>query len=91
MDLAPADGRASVLEAGSCVTELRSLSAAVVSQWRRAGPALADVRRQELRRLTDQEALAAAVTLLDLERHLPPRTDGSGLVEQQRIFARARG
>jgi len=72
------------------MTEPRDVPAAVVEQWRRAEPALAEVRRQELRRLTDQEALAAAEALLDLERHLPPRREGSGLVEQQRIFARGR-
>jgi hypothetical protein len=48
------------------------------------------VRREELRRLTDAEALAAAEDLLDLLRFLPPRQGGSGLVEQQRLFARAR-
>jgi hypothetical protein len=65
-------------------------TAAVVTQWRRAGPALAQVRRDELRRLTDAEALAAAEELLDLVRLLPPLTGASGLVEQQRLFARAR-
>jgi hypothetical protein len=29
------------------------VTAAVVAQWRRAGPALAQVHRDELRRLTD--------------------------------------
>lgn len=62
----------------------------VVAQWRRAGPALAQVRRDELRRLTDAEALAAAEDLLDLLRLLPPAAGVSGLVEQQRLFARAR-
>jgi hypothetical protein len=65
-------------------------AAAVVAQWRRAGPALAQVRRDELRGLTDAEALAAAEELLDLIRLIPPPTGGSGLVEQQRLFARAR-
>lgn len=65
-------------------------AAAVVAQWQRAAPALAGVRRDELRRLTDAEALAAAEELLDLVRLLPPPTGTSGLVEQQRLFARAR-
>lgn len=47
------------------------------------------VRREELRRLTDADALAAAEELLDLVRLLPPPAGESGLVEQQRIFARA--
>jgi hypothetical protein len=63
---------------------------AVVAQWRQAGPALAQVHRDELRQLTDAEALAAAEELLDLMWLLPPSTGESGLVEQQRLFARAR-
>lgn len=65
------------------------MTAAVVAQWRRAGPSLEKVRREELRRLTDADALAAAEELLDLVRLLPPPPEESGLVEQQRIFARA--
>lgn len=67
----------------------RNASAAVVEQWRLAGPALAEVHRRELRRLSDQEALAAAEALLDLVRYLPAPQGLSGLVEQQRLFARA--
>lgn len=77
-------GRLGVVSTGG------DLTAAVVAQWRRAGPALAQVRRDELRRLTDAEALAAAEELLDLMWLLPPSTDASGLVEQQRLFAHAR-
>jgi hypothetical protein len=44
----------------------------------------------ELRRLTDAEALVAAEELLELVWLLPPPTGLSGLVEQQRLFARAR-
>jgi hypothetical protein len=65
-------------------------TAAVVAQWRRVGSALAQIRRDELRRLTDEEALAAVDELLDLLRLLPPPSGTSGLVEQQRLFARAR-
>ncbi len=36
------------------------------------------------------EALTAAEDLLDLLRFLPPRQGESGLIEQQRLFARAR-
>jgi hypothetical protein len=60
-----------------------------VARWRQAGAALARVRRDELRRLTDAEALVAADELLDLIRLLPPPTEPSGLIEQQRLFARA--
>lgn len=62
---------------------------AVVAQWRAAGPALAEVRRRELREMTDEQALQAVLALLDLLHYLPPKTGGSGLVEQQRLFALA--
>ncbi|MGH3755059.1 MAG: hypothetical protein ACRDRP_20660 [Pseudonocardiaceae bacterium] len=62
---------------------------AVVAQWRAAGPALAAVRRRELRALSEAEALGAVLALLDLAADLPPKSGGSGLVEQQRYFARA--
>jgi hypothetical protein len=71
-------------------TSAASAQAAAVAQRLRAGQALAQVRREELRGLTDAEALAAAEELLDLLRFLPPRQGKSGLVEQQRIFSRAR-
>jgi hypothetical protein len=64
------------------------MTTAVVALWRKAGPAL--VHRDELRQLTDAEALAAAEELLDLMWLLPPPPGESGLVEQQRLFARAR-
>jgi hypothetical protein len=63
--------------------------AAVVVQWCGARDALAEVRRRELRQLSDADGLAAAEQLLDLVRHLPPKHSRSGLVEQQRLFARA--
>jgi hypothetical protein len=61
-----------------------------VAQWQRTGPVLERLHRDELRRLTDAEALAAAEELLDLVRLFPSKAGGSGLVEQQRLFARAR-
>lgn len=60
----------------------------IVEQWRSAAPVLAAQRCHELRRLTEEEALAAAITLLELLPLLPPRERGSGLVEQQRLFSR---
>jgi hypothetical protein len=61
----------------------------VVAQWRDAGLALAEVRRRELREMSDEQALAAALALLDLLPCVPPKVGGSGLVEQQRLFALA--
>lgn len=55
--------------------------------WVDAGTALERVRQRELRELTPTQALAAARDLLDLTAILPPKTGGSGLVEQQRYFA----
>ncbi len=57
--------------------------------WRIAGPLLEDVRRRELRELSDAEALQAVLDLLDLVTVAPPKSGGSGLVDQQRYFARA--
>lgn len=66
------------------------LTAAVAQ--RLAGYAEADaVRRAELRALTDEEGAAVADELLQLLASLPEEPDrGSGLVEQQRIFAQLR-
>jgi hypothetical protein len=61
---------------------------AAVARWQQAGPALARVRREELRRLTDADAIAAVEDLLDLLHYLPAKDEMSGLVEQQRLFAR---
>lgn len=64
----------------------------VVAQWKAATPALAEQRRAEVAALSDEDALAATLDLLDaldLLPPLPPRRS-SGLVEQQRLFARGR-
>ncbi|MBI3068158.1 MAG: hypothetical protein HY323_15610 [Betaproteobacteria bacterium] len=68
-------------------TELRRWA----ETWERAGRELALIRRRELERLTDEQAKAAALDLLDipLPEGLPARR-GSGLVEQQRRFSRLR-
>lgn len=62
-----------------------------VDQWRRAGAELAIARREELRRLTDSEALALSESLLELAPYAwRADRNAAGLVEQQRIFARSR-
>jgi hypothetical protein len=64
-----------------------------MKQWRAAAVALREVKREELRAMTDEDAVAA-FNALDLPPHDFPRAadrmDGSGLVEQQRIFQKAR-
>ncbi|MGH3831908.1 MAG: hypothetical protein ACRDRS_15920 [Pseudonocardiaceae bacterium] len=67
----------------------RDIERKLVNRWREAGPALSDVRRRDLRTITEAQALEAVLALLDLVPHLPPKSGGSGLVEQQKIFARA--
>jgi len=64
-----------------------------VEQWRRAGPALADVRARDLETLSDGAALAAAEDLLTTAHagDLPEwRRTWSGLVEWQRAVHRSR-
>jgi hypothetical protein len=64
-----------------------------MKQWRNAAIALRQVKREELRAMTDEDAVRA-FNSLDLPPHdfprAPDRMDGSGLVEQQRIFQKAR-
>ncbi len=64
-----------------------------MQQWRNAAIALRNVKRRELRAMTDEDAVAA-FNALDMPPELvwrsPERIDSSGLVEQQRIFQKAR-
>lgn len=62
-----------------------------VETWDRAGKELAAIERRELEYMTDEQAKAAAADLLrmPLPADLPERF-GSGLVEQQRWFAKLR-
>jgi len=66
---------------------------AVVAQWQAAGPELAAIRRREVAALTNEEALDATLDLLAALDVLPPLPlrRSTGLVAQQRLFARARG
>ena len=64
-----------------------------MNQWREAEKYLRQVKREELRNMTDEDAVAAFNALdmpPDLVWRSPERIDGSGLVEQQRIFNKAR-
>lgn len=63
------------------------------AQWRAAGPALARVREEELARLSEADALAAAHTLLAVAAGIPvprERLVWSGLIKLQRQLRRAR-
>ena len=62
-----------------------------VVQWKEAGPALAAQRREEIKHLTDEQALAASEALLSLVTTVTlssGRRHWSGLVEQQALFHR---
>jgi hypothetical protein len=61
-----------------------------VNRWADAGKELEAIRRRELESMTDEQAREAALDLLTmpLPADLPPRLE-SGLVEQQRWFAKA--
>jgi len=62
-----------------------------VQAWKAAGPELERLRREELRRLHPQRAIAMLCGAADY--HVPPRAarPTSGLVEQQRWFKKAAG
>ncbi len=63
-----------------------------MAQWRSAEAALLEIKREEMRALTDEDVLAACDLLLaDADEFYvaPENKISSGLVEQQRIFMRA--
>lgn len=61
-----------------------------VKTWQGAGPRLEAIRRVELRALNAYDAIALLCGVADYT--VPPRAPkpSSGLVEQQRLFARMR-
>jgi len=64
-----------------------------VAQWREAGALLAEMRRESLRRLSEEDALAATEALLSLadSAFVPPRRRAtSGLIQQQALLQRLR-
>jgi hypothetical protein len=61
-----------------------------VERWRKAGPELEKVRREELRRMSDADALKLVKVLLEVGSRSCECRATSGLVEQQRIFRKAR-
>lgn len=63
---------------------------AAVAQRRAGYEAVARQRAHELRQLSEEDAARIADDLLQALPLLPPVERGSGLVEQQRRFSRAR-
>ena len=62
-----------------------------VDTWRGAGEALSRVKRSELERLETPRALEQLADAFEMALRTAPPAAISGLVEQQRIFARLRG
>lgn len=64
-----------------------------VQNWKRIGPELEKIKRDELRALSDEEwSRRTAAVMNSRPRHARERAKAnvfSGLVEQQRIFSRA--
>lgn len=75
---------------GAWSPEQRARGREWVAAWKRAGPALERVRRQELRTLDVFAAIARLCGTADYT--VAPRAPKptSGLIEQQRVFRRAR-
>ncbi len=61
-----------------------------VEHWRRIGPKLEEIRRRELRNFNYEENLPAIDALLQIGCELRAPRNTSGLVELQRLLARAK-
>ncbi len=61
-----------------------------IKNWEELGPILEDLRAANLRQVDTQKAIAAfEIAYKSARLHLAPR-ETSGLIEQQRLFMRAR-
>ena len=61
-----------------------------MAQWKSAAVALEKVREEELRSLSEAEAVGAAQALMELPGPERVSDRESGLVAQQQLFAKAR-
>ena len=61
-----------------------------VENWIRVGPELEAIRRRELRAMTYQQRIQAIDAVLQLGCLFAKPRASSGLVEQQRLFQKAR-
>ncbi|MFW6161186.1 MAG: hypothetical protein ACODAJ_00360 [Planctomycetota bacterium] len=61
-----------------------------VEAWKRAGPLLERIRHEELRRLRHEDSLEVIDGLLQMGYQHGRDEPTSGLVEQQRVFMKAR-
>lgn len=73
--------------------EEKALMKRWVDQWKVTGPELERIKKEELRAMTDEEALRRVQRVMNSRaRHASEGVragESSGLIEQQRIFARA--
>jgi hypothetical protein len=61
-----------------------------LKNWQNAGPALQEIRRSELRKLSDDDVRSQIHDLLDISTLFKQVRVTSGLIEQQQIFQKAR-
>jgi len=61
-----------------------------VERWKKAGPVLEKIRREELRNLTHKDCQQQIHALLEIGSQSRQPRCTSGLLEQQRIFRKAR-
>ncbi len=61
-----------------------------VKRWKKAGPALEKIRREELRNLSHEDCQKQIQALLEIGSQNRQIRTTSGLIEQQRIFQKAR-
>ena len=63
-----------------------------VETWKFAGSELDRLKRQELRAMTEEDALRRLFRVMDSRTgdrwRRPDRIQGSGMIEQQRLFAK---
>jgi len=63
-----------------------------VDNWRRVGPELERIKRDELRALSEEEGTRRAILVMEARAHEygenPRPRKASGLIEQQRLFMR---
>jgi len=60
-----------------------------VERWKKAGPALEKVRREELRNLSHKNCQDQIRALLEIGSQNRQSRSTSGLIEQQRLFQKA--
>ncbi len=71
-------------------SEGRAADRAWVRRWQRVGPQLRRIAWEELAAMSPEEQARAIDALFEVGYRLGPPRSSSGLVEQQRLFKKAR-